>query len=461
MRTDAPPAAPSLVNWKFAVSTLWSPSRRRSGPTATLGTGLRRYDEEGVAGGRSKEIFTENSSDLGAFNEPAIPAAQQTVAALINSIGSASVDKQAALFTAFERLAEEIDLSALARRRPRLIRSQRRPSPRHILVIRLSALGDFIQALGPIAAIRRHHPGDHLSLLTTAAFAEFARRLHFFDDIMVDHRPGPFNILGWMTLRRGLQAGRFDRVYDLQTSQRSAAYARLFRPSAVPEWSGSAAGCSHPHANLDRDRQHTIDKQAEQLLMAGIHPTPLPMLPPLACELPQGVAGRQFVLMMPGSSPRHLAKRWPAPRFGMVAQALRDAGYAAVVIGSQAERTIAAAIREVCPQVIDLCGQTALDEVAALAQRAMLAIGNDTGVTHLAAAAGCPVVVLFSGATDPDWCAPRGRWVRILAARDIADLRLDQVLAEIRAILVECTAPAPSGMPQPVPEAAIASGARD
>jgi ADP-heptose:LPS heptosyltransferase len=145
----------------------------------------------------------------------------------------------------------------------------------------------------------------------------------------------------------------------------------------------------------------------------------------------------------------------------MVAQALRDAGYAAVVIGSQAERTIAAAIREVCPQVIDLCGQTALDEVAALAQRAMLAIGNDTGVTHLAAAAGCPVVVLFSGATDPDWCAPRGRWVRILAARDIADLRLDQVLAEIRAILVECTAPARSGMPQPPPEAAIASGARD
>ena len=420
-----------------------------------------RYDEEGVTGGRPKEILVENSRSPANFSDTAATAAQTTVQCLLDSIGSASIEKHAALFAALEGLAEEIDLSALARRRPRLIRSRRRPSPRRILVVRLSALGDLIQALGPIAAIRSHHRGDRLSLLTTAAFAEFARRLGFFDDVVIDRRPGPFDIVGWMALRRRLRAGRFDRVYDLQTSQRSAAYARLFRPGAVPEWSGSAAGCSHPHANLDRDRQHTLDKQAEQLLMAGIHPTPLPMLPPLACEMPQGLNGQQFVLLMPGSSPCHLAKRWPALRFGMLAQALRDAGYAAVVIGSRAERTIAAAIREICPQVIDLCGQTALDEVAALAQRAMLAIGNDTGVTHLAAAAGCPVVVLFSGATDPDWCAPRGRWVRILAARDLADLRLDRVLTEIRVTLAGCTAPAPAGMPQLAAEAAIASGARN
>lgn len=452
VRTSALSTAPVLVKTKSATSPA-SSSRRRSGPTAAVGTGLRRDEDAGdVAEGRY-------STGRGDFDETSAAAAQQIVAALLDSVGSASIDKHAALFAAFERLAEEIDLAALARRRPRLIRSQRRSSPRRILIIRLSALGDFIQALGPIAAIRRHHRSDRLSLLTTAAFAEFARRLDFFDDVMIDRRPAPFDIGGWVTLRRRLLVGRFDRVYDLQTSQRSAAYARLFRPGAVPEWSGSAAGCSHPHANLDRDRQHTIDKQAEQLLMAGIHPTPLPMLPPLACELPQSVAGRQFVLMMPGSSPRHLAKRWPAPRFGMLAQALRNAGYASIVIGSQAERTIAAAIREVCPQLTDLTGQTAIQEVAALAQRAVLAIGNDTGVTHLAAGAGCPVVALFSGASDPDWCAPRGRLVRILAARDLAELGVDRVMAEVCATLAECAAPA--GIPQIAAEATIASGGRN
>src|SRR6187402_2934281 len=52
---------------------------------------------------------------------------------------------------------------------------------RRILVIRLSALGDFIQGLGPIAAIRRHHAGDHLSLLTTRPLAGFAEEFGYFD----------------------------------------------------------------------------------------------------------------------------------------------------------------------------------------------------------------------------------------------------------------------------------------
>ncbi|MBV8736331.1 MAG: glycosyltransferase family 9 protein [Alphaproteobacteria bacterium] len=351
------------------------------------------------------------------------------------SIGSSDIDLQAGFFVAFERLANEIDLDALAQRRPRVEPSRRRPSPRRILIIRLSALGDFVQALGPAAAIRRHHEADHITLLTTAPFAAFARQLGLFDHIMVDRRPAPFDISGWLALRRYLRNGRFDRVYDFQTSQRSAAYARLFRPGPMPEWSGIAAGCSHPHANLARDRQHTIDKQTEQLLMAGIHPTSLPALPPIAVALPPSLIGRSFMLLVPGASPRHPAKRWPASRYGFLAKALLDRGYAPVVIGSGGEQTLAAAIREICPQAVDLVGRTDLLSVAGLAERAMLTIGNDTGVTHLAAAAGCPVVVLFSAASDPAWCAPRGSVVRVLIASDLETLEVDRVLAEAVAII--------------------------
>ena len=253
---------------------------------------------------------------------PAVAAAQQLVENLMASVGSSNSETHAAVFAAFERLADDVDLDFLARRRPRLRASRRRQSSRRVLIIRLSALGDFVQALGPAAAIRRHHQFDHITLLTTSALAGFARHLGFFDEVMIDRRPGPFDIKGWLELRRTLRQGGFDRVYDLQTSQRSAAYARLFRPGIIPEWSGTAAGCSHPHANLDRDRQHTIDKQAEQLLMAGIYPTPLPMLPSLDCALPESLVGRRFILIVPGSSPRHPKKRWPAFRFGMVAAAL-------------------------------------------------------------------------------------------------------------------------------------------
>jgi len=55
-------------------------------------------------------------------------------------------------------------------------------------------------------------------------------------------------------------------------------------------------------------------------------------------------------------------------------------------------------------------------------------VGNDTGPMHLLAAAGCPAVVLFSRASDPALCAPRGPCVRVLRRPDLADLDVTAVL---------------------------------
>src|SRR5207302_3885751 len=137
----------------------------------------------------------------------------------------------------------------------------------------------------------------------------------------------------------------------------------------MPQWSGIAWGCSHPHANPDRDRQHTLDKQAEQLLMAGLYPTPLPSLPRLHRQLPREIGGRDFVLLVPGSSPRHLSKRWPVRRFGALARALDASGLAPVVVGTAAEAPLADAIRDDCLAAIDLTGRTHPHLLAALAQQ--------------------------------------------------------------------------------------------
>ena len=341
---------------------------------------------------------------------------QPLAAAIEMAVGNTDVATHAAVFAALEQLKPPP------------------PAPRHILVIRLSAFGDFIQALGPFAAIRRRHAADRITLLTTRSFAGFATELGYFDEVMIDERPGPLALGGWLRLRRRLTEGGFDRVYDLQTSHRSGAYAWLLRPG-LPKWSGIARGCSHPHANRDRDRQHTIDKQAEQLLMAGIYPTPLPALPPFERALPEGLDARDFVLLVPGSSPRHPEKRWPVERFAALARALGATGHVPVMVGTAPEARLAAAIRDACPAAVDLVGRTDLGLLAALAQRAALTVGNDSGVCHLAAAADCPVIVLFAGGTDPARCAPRGRLVRIFAEPDLAALAAETVIAEAAAML--------------------------
>jgi ADP-heptose:LPS heptosyltransferase len=363
-----------------------------------------------------------------------LAAARELVERLLAAIGTADEAAHAAVFAAFEALSFEIDLDAMARRRPRLLPAKRSPVSRRILVIRLSALGDFVQSLGPFAAIRHHHAADHVALLTTEPFANFAAGLGCFDEVLIDRRPKPSALKEWWALRRQLRQGRFDRVYDLQTSQRSSNYLRLFARRGRPGWSGIAPGCSHPHANLDRDRQHTIDKQAEQLLMAGIHPTALAKLPAALGELPIALAGRDFVVLVPGSSRHRPVKRWPAPRYGELAGRLAELGYVPVVVGTKEERALAAQIREACPEAIDLAGQTGLGELAALVCNARLTVGNDTGVCHLAAASGGPVVVLFSAESDPALCAPRGDRVQILAVADLNEFGVDAVLAASLAV---------------------------
>ena len=365
----------------------------------------------------------------------AVVAARELVDRLLAAIGSADAAAHAAVFAAFEALFAEIDLAAMAHRRPRLMPAKRFSAPRRILVIRLSALGDFVQSMGPFAAIRRHHSGNHIALLTTAPFADFAAGLGCFDEVLIDRRPKPFALKEWWALRRQLRRGRFDRVYDLQTSQRSSGYLRLLPGHSRPEWSGIARRCSHPHANLDRDRQHTIDKQAEQLLMAGIHPTPLPALAGARGELPAELAGRDFAVLVPGSSPHRPAKRWPASCYGELARRLAELGCVPVVVGTKEERPLAVAIANACPEAVDLIGRTGLDELTALVCSARLTVGNDTGVCHVAAASGSPAVVLFSTESDPALCAPRGDRVRILAVADLNELGVDAVFAAAVAVM--------------------------
>ena len=296
-----------------------------------------------------------------------------------------------------------------------------------ILVIKLGALGDMVLALGPFAAIRRTHPGAHITLLTTAPFAEFTRASGYFDDVWVDDRPSFIQCGAWLALRKRLRAGAFRRVYDLQTSDRSGWYFRLMGPGARPEWSGIAAGCSHPHGNPGRDFMHSIERQDEQLAAAGITGVPPADLTWVRADTARFGLAPRFALLVPSAAPRRPAKRWPAVNFARLAATLAADGVEPVILGGVAERALANEIKTAAVAIRDLTGLTTVAEIAVLARDAAGAVGNDTGPMHMIAAAGCPSVVLFSRESDPALTAPRGPAVTVLRRDDLSDLTVAEV----------------------------------
>ena len=303
---------------------------------------------------------------------------------------------------------------------------------KNILVIKLGALGDIVLALGPFAAIRLHHPHSKITLLTTPAFEKFLEPSGYFDEIWTDTRPALWQVPDWLNLKSRLRQGGFTRVYDMQTSDRSGWYFRLFGSKRRPEWSGIARGCSHPHANPERDFMHSIERQEEQLAMAGIPTVPPADLSWVTADTKRFDLAKRYVLLVPGGAPHRLAKRWPVARYAELAQTLTDQDIQPVILGSLAEASLAEEIRSVCSSAKDLCGMTELADIAALAGDAAGAIGNDTGPIHMTAAAGCPTVVLFSAASDPALTAPRGTDIEVLQRDNLADLSVESVAAALR-----------------------------
>lgn len=300
-----------------------------------------------------------------------------------------------------------------------------------ILVIKLGALGDFVQALGPFAAIRRHHKDARITLLTTSPYADLAEASGYFNAIWIDERPQWWQVRRWLDLKRRFAEAGFGRVYDLQTSDRSGFYYRLLA-EPKPEWSGIARGCSHPHLNPKRDFLHTVDRQREQLAAAGIDDVALPELDWAGGDIAALGLDRPFVLLVPGGSAHRPAKRWPIAGYAALANSLVDRGYQPVLIGTGAEVQRNAEIAAACAQAVNLTGRTSLFDLASLAREAAGAVGNDNGPMHLVAAAGCPTLVLFSSASDPALCAPRGASVAILRRDNLADLEIAEVEAAIR-----------------------------
>jgi heptosyltransferase-2 len=117
---------------------------------------------------------------------------------------------------------------------------------------------------------------------------------------------------------------------------------------------------------------------------------------------------------MPGSA--WPSKTWPAEHYRALLLRARSEGFTVAVLGAPDEAAICAAVAGA--EGLDLCGKTTLKEAAAWMRHATAVVGNDSGLSHLAAACGTATLALY-GATDPGGSAPWGPRSRTLRQEGI------------------------------------------
>ena len=355
---------------------------------------------------------------------------------------------------------------------------------RRVLVIKLGAMGDFMQALGAMRVVRATHPSARITLLTTEPFEAFAKACPYFDIVEADGRPR--DIKGRTDLIRRLRAANYDMVYDFQNNDRTAQYF-VGLTGKKPLWSGAAKGASHQHINPERAEMHNFDRLAEQLVHAGLGPKPpgdptgwfigqdltpsLDWIRPAFRDPPRfqpaffGLNG-PYALIIPGSSAEHPEKRWPVDRFIGLSSWFAGGGVTPVIVGGKAEGDIGIQIQRKEPRAKSIIGRTDLFQLATLSERALLAIGGDTGPMHLAAAARAPGICLFAQEWNEEmaldlntvWspktrlgrAAPRGGPMILLHAPALEQIGLDDVKRAACALGIR-----PAGMapPRPAPPA--------
>ena len=358
---------------------------------------------------------------------------------------------------------------------------------RRVLVIKLGAMGDFMQALGAMRVVRATHPSARITLLTTEPFAAFAKACPYFDIVESDGRPR--DLKGRSDLIRRLRAANYDMVYDFQNNDRTAQYFAGLS-GKKPLWSGAANGASHQHRNPNRAAMHNFDRLAEQLRHAGLEPKPpgdpsgwieghdilphLDWIRPAFRDPPRfqpeffSLHG-PYMLLIPGSSADHPEKRWPLDRFVKLATWFADMGVTPVVVGAKAEGDIGATIVKSEQRAKNIIGRTDLLQLATLAERAVLAVGGDTGPMHLAAAARTPGVCLFAQEWNTSkemelttvWnpqtrlgrAAPRGGPMMILYADTVDQIGVRDVQQAIVMLnVLEAAKVPPLPPPEPAPE---------
>jgi heptosyltransferase-2 len=289
-----------------------------------------------------------------------------------------------------------------------------------VLIVGPSWVGDMVMAQALYRLLAQRSPGAEIhvvappwSLPVLERMPEVARGV----ELAVAH--GELALGRRRRVGAALRGEAYSRAIVLPRSAKAALLPWFAR---VPRRTGFRGEWRYGLLNDRRELDARLDQTVKRFVALGLErgeplPQPLPasLLPRLAVDRgnlerlvrAHGLAGdAPLVALLPGAE-YGPAKRWPVDRYAALAGELARRGAEIVVLGSAKEAALGEEVRAggAASRVHNLCGKTTLADVVDLTSAAVAAVSNDSGLLHVAAAAGTHVVAIY-GSSSPAFTPP-------------------------------------------------------
>jgi predicted lipopolysaccharide heptosyltransferase III len=288
---------------------------------------------------------------------------------------------------------------------------------RRVLVVRLRSIGDAVLATPSLYALRRFLPEARVDVLLedwVAPLFESSDEAAAGRVVTVRRK----STASRLRVARALRAERYDVVYNLHGGSTAALLTRATGARHRVGFRDYAYAALHNHLAppsselWGRARTHSVEQQLALLGWTGVPVSDRPATRlHISAVAAERVAQRlkaagfddaePFVLVHPAAA--FESKTWAAENFARVIEHLATRGLRAVATAAPSETAVVESLRTHARVPLVSFTDLSLPEVAALAARARLFVGNDSGVAHIAAAVGTPQVVVFGSSNVAHW----------------------------------------------------------
>jgi lipopolysaccharide heptosyltransferase II len=286
---------------------------------------------------------------------------------------------------------------------------------RRVLVVRLRSIGDTVLATPTLGALRRFLPAARIDVLLEDWVAPLLEGSADVDRVVTVRRKSQSSRFA---VARELRAARYDVVYNLHGGSTAAL---LTRATGAPHRVGYASysyaalhnHLAPPSSELwGREKTHSAEQQLALAGWTGVPvtdrpPSRLAVTPEAAARVGEKLeaaglgAGAAFALLHPAAA--FDTKTWAAENFARVVEHLAGRGLPSVAVAAPNESRVLEELRAQSRAPLAGFSDLSLPELAALASRASVFVGNDSGVAHVAAAVGAPSVVVFGSSNVAHW----------------------------------------------------------